>query len=75
MHTDFSSAKLSRELVQWLKIEAAMRGVPIYELVEELIANALGGARPCDPPPTARAESPPPSSTSPEIPPGAGSPE
>ena len=44
MKTDFATAKLARPFVVWLKLEAARRGVPIYELVEELVAR--GGPRP-----------------------------
>jgi hypothetical protein len=44
MRTDFASCKLRRSLLVWLKQQAARRGVPIYELVEELIAR--GQVRP-----------------------------
>lgn len=40
---DFASAKLRRPFLAWLKQEAARRGVPMYDLVEELVAR--GGRR------------------------------
>lgn len=42
--TDFASVKLSRPFVSWLKREAAVRGLPMYELVEEMVGR--GGSRP-----------------------------
>lgn len=36
---DFASVKLSRPFVAWLKREAARRGIPMYEVVEELVAR------------------------------------
>lgn len=39
MKTDFASCKLRRPFVMWLKQQAARRGVPLYELVEELAAR------------------------------------
>jgi len=47
MKTDFASCKLRRQFVAWLKQQAALRGVPIYELVEELAAR--GQSRPWKP--------------------------
>ena len=47
MKSDFGSAKLRRPFLAWLKREAARRGVPMYELVEELAAR--GGPRAWDP--------------------------
>lgn len=41
--TDFASVKLRRPFLTWLKVEAARRGVPMYDLVEELVAR--GGRR------------------------------
>jgi len=38
---DFASIKLSRPFVAWLKREAAKRGVPMYELVEQLVARGM----------------------------------
>jgi len=37
---------LPRPLVAWLKQKAAVRGVFMSELVEELIGRGLGGAQP-----------------------------
>jgi hypothetical protein len=45
MKTEFASIKLARPFVAWLKREAARRGVPMYELVEVLVAKA-GVVRP-----------------------------
>ena len=42
--TDFASAKFARPILAWLKREAARKGLPMYELVEELVAR--GGPRP-----------------------------
>ena len=39
-----ASTKIARPFLGWLKIEAARRGVPMYELIEQLIAR--GGPRP-----------------------------
>lgn len=39
---NFASIKLSRPFVAWLKRQAAARGVPMYELVEELCARVYG---------------------------------
>lgn len=39
MKTEFASVKLARPFVAWLKREAARRGVPMYELVEELVSR------------------------------------
>ncbi len=39
--TEFASVKLARPFVAWLKREAARRGVPMYELVEELAARGM----------------------------------
>jgi hypothetical protein len=41
MKTEFASVKLARPFVAWLKREAARRGIPMYELVEELAARGL----------------------------------
>ena len=38
---DFASVKLSRPFASWLKREAAKRGVPMYELVEQLAEIGL----------------------------------
>ncbi len=46
MKTDFASCKLRRPFVAWLKQQSARRGVPIYELLEELAAR--GQSRPWD---------------------------
>lgn len=40
----FASARLRQTFLRWLKIESAKRRVPMYELIEELIAR--GGPRP-----------------------------
>lgn len=48
MKGEFASCKLRRSFVVWLKQQAARRGVPIYELVEELAAR--GRSRPWQPP-------------------------
>ena len=37
--TEFASAKLARPFAIWLKQLAARRGLPMYELLEELVAN------------------------------------
>ncbi len=39
--TDFASVKLARPFVAWLKREAARRGIPMYELVEELASRGM----------------------------------
>jgi hypothetical protein len=41
---DLASAKFSRRFLVWLKIEAARKSVPMYELIETLVAR--GKARP-----------------------------
>jgi predicted DNA binding CopG/RHH family protein len=38
---EFSSMKIKRSLLRQLKIEAARQGIPIYELIERLVANGL----------------------------------
>jgi hypothetical protein len=48
MKVDFASIKLSRSFVAWLKRESARRGVPMYELVEQLVARGMP-QRPWDP--------------------------
>jgi hypothetical protein len=42
---EFASVKLTRPFSAWLKLEAARRGVFMYELVEELVARGFGGRR------------------------------
>ena len=37
--TDFATVKLARPFAAWLKVEAARRGVFMYELIEELVAQ------------------------------------
>lgn len=39
MKTEFASVKLSRPFVVWLKQQSARRGIPMYELVEELVSR------------------------------------
>jgi len=41
---DLASTKLARPFLIWLKIEAIRKGVPMYELVEMLVAR--GKVRP-----------------------------
>jgi hypothetical protein len=38
---DFASVKVSRPFAAWLKREAAKRGVPMYELIEQLAEIGL----------------------------------
>ena len=42
----WASAKLRRDFVRWLKIEAAKRGEYMGETVESLVRTALGGKTP-----------------------------
>lgn len=42
MKNEFASVKLARPLVAWLKQQAARRGIPMYELVEEMCATRVG---------------------------------
>jgi hypothetical protein len=41
---EWASIKLHRPLVAWLKVEAAIRGIYMGDLVDELLKQALGGA-------------------------------
>jgi hypothetical protein len=41
--TAFASAKIRRPLLAWLKVEAARKGVPMYKLLEHLVAKAVHG--------------------------------
>lgn len=43
----FTTIKVRDDLRRWLKIEAAEQGVPMYELVEKLLAKGSKG-RPWD---------------------------
>lgn len=36
---DFASVKLPRNFLIWLKVEAARKSVPIYELLENLVGR------------------------------------
>ena len=44
MATDFASVKLEPQFLIWLKIEAARKSMPIYELLESLVSR--GGKKP-----------------------------
>ena len=44
--TNFSSVKLRNEFVAWLRVEAARRGVFLYELVEEIASRTMAGRQP-----------------------------
>lgn len=44
----FTTIKVRDGLRRWLKMEAAERGVPMYELIELLIAKQAKGKRPWD---------------------------
>lgn len=48
MKTEFSSAKLSKPFLLWLKVEAACKGRPMYEVLENLVAQGLKNRRPWD---------------------------
>jgi hypothetical protein len=39
----FTTIKVRDDLRRWLKIEAAEQGVPMYELVEKLLAKGSKG--------------------------------
>ena len=39
---EYASVKLPRAFVSWLKIEAAKKGVPMYEAAEALVQAGLG---------------------------------
>jgi hypothetical protein len=41
--TEFGSVKMRKGFLQWLKIEAAKQGVPMYELIENLAAKTWDG--------------------------------
>lgn len=41
---DFASVKLPRPFLVWLKLEAARQSIPIYQLLENLVAK--GRAKP-----------------------------
>lgn len=40
--TDFASIKLARPFVQWLRVEAAKQGVPMYAYLESLLTPSFG---------------------------------
>lgn len=42
---DFATIKVRRELRLWLKKRAADADLPMYQLLEDLVAEALGGQR------------------------------
>jgi hypothetical protein len=39
----FTTIKVREELRRWLKVRAASEGVPMYELVEKIIAKGAKG--------------------------------
>jgi len=42
----FTTIKVTRELRCWIKQRAAQKGVPMYQLLEQLLAKSQRGERP-----------------------------